>query len=63
MDFYQIPQDGPAHRALSDVNALAGVFQMLTIEMKLTPPEIIEKYHFTSNDLGSSKVKKSSSSK
>lgn len=63
VDFYNIPQHGPAHRALADVNSLAQVFQKLTFEMKLTIPEVLEKYHFTFNDLGSSKGKKSSSSK
>jgi DNA polymerase III epsilon subunit-like protein len=61
--YYQITQDGPAHRALADVNALAKVFQRLTFDMKMTVCDILEKYHFTFSDLGSSKSKKNSSSR
>lgn len=63
VELYEIAEDGPAHRALSDVNVLSKVFQRLTFDLKLTASEILEKYHFTCSDLGSSKNKKSSSSK
>ncbi|ESQ32206.1 hypothetical protein EUTSA_v10004624mg [Eutrema salsugineum] len=40
-DYYKIPRDGQAHRALSDVLLLSRVFQKLTISSKLTLSDLV----------------------
>lgn len=49
-EHYKIPQAGQAHRAMTDVNSLAHVFQRVTFDLKLRTSTIIDRC-FKASDL------------
>lgn len=57
--FYEIKVDGPAHRAMEDVNTLSLILPKLTCDLKLTLSGLVEK-SFTEADIINSKKKKNS---
>ncbi|CAL9176800.1 unnamed protein product [Musa hybrid cultivar] len=42
-EHYQIPLDGPAHRAMQDVTTLCYVLQKITFDLKLSIPELMDR--------------------
>ncbi|XP_019179319.1 PREDICTED: exonuclease DPD1, chloroplastic/mitochondrial isoform X2 [Ipomoea nil] len=62
-EHYKIPLDGSAHRAMSDVNLLTMVFQILSFELKLTLSELVGEHSVWFSEVGNSKNKKNNSSK
>ncbi|XP_059654267.1 exonuclease DPD1, chloroplastic/mitochondrial-like [Cornus florida] len=54
---YEIPLVGPAHRAMSDVDALALILQRLTFDLKLPISGLVEKT-FRASDSSNPKKKK-----
>lgn len=49
-EHFEIPLVGSAHRAMSDVKCLSLIFQMLTYELKLPMPSLVEKC-FVASDI------------
>ncbi|XP_071725560.1 exonuclease DPD1, chloroplastic/mitochondrial [Rutidosis leptorrhynchoides] len=60
-EYYNIPLNGTAHRAMSDVNVLAMVLQKLTHDLKLTIPDLIKDHTFTASEVISNSKKKKDS--
>ncbi|PNX84145.1 DNA polymerase III polC-type, partial [Trifolium pratense] len=58
-EFYEIKGDGPAHRAMEDVNTLSSILPKLTSDLKLTLSDLIDK-SFREEDIINSKKKKNS---
>ncbi|WVZ08658.1 hypothetical protein V8G54_022004 [Vigna mungo] len=58
-DRYGIKGDGPAHRAMEDVNTLSLIFPYLIRDLKLTLSSLVEK-SFKESDIINSKKKKNS---
>uniref|UniRef100_A0A0A8ZBV5 Exonuclease domain-containing protein n=1 Tax=Arundo donax TaxID=35708 RepID=A0A0A8ZBV5_ARUDO len=54
---YEIPLSGNAHRAMQDVTTLCYVLQKLTLELKLTVPQLLEK-SFQASDLPTTRPEK-----
>lgn len=50
-EYYDIPLNGKAHRAMADVNVLASVLQKMTHELKLTVSNLVENYTFTASEI------------
>ncbi|CAH2044509.1 unnamed protein product [Thlaspi arvense] len=55
-DYYNLSRDGQAHRALSDVLLLSQVFQRLTIDLKLSLPDLVLR-SYTASDLTTAMAK------
>lgn len=54
---YKIPVNGDAHRAMQDVTALCYVLQKLTLELKITVPQLLEN-SFRVSDVATTPAKK-----
>lgn len=55
-EYYDIPLDGDAHRAMSDVNLLTSILERMTFDMKLSITDLLER-SFRASDLVHSKKK------
>ncbi|GAV91053.1 RNase_T domain-containing protein [Cephalotus follicularis] len=54
-DHFEIPIEGSSHRAMSDVNLLSSIFGRMTIVMKLTVNDLMERDSFKAADSGNLK--------
>ncbi|KAJ4848238.1 hypothetical protein Tsubulata_042283 [Turnera subulata] len=49
-EYYKIPQEGPKHRAMPDVNLLTSVLEKIAFDLKLTTRKLVER-SFMASDL------------